>query len=62
MSKETDAQREYLQNLNSSKDLQAQLKDLDKTASQAQQDLEASNNRKKRFSKSSAILPNWNCN
>ncbi|MEH2079136.1 MAG: hypothetical protein V7K89_03720 [Nostoc sp.] len=46
--KEADAQRQYLENLNSTKDLQAQLKRLDsQQALLKQQDLETVTNRKK---------------
>lgn len=46
--KEADAQRQFLENLNSIQEIQAQLKELDtKKASQAQQDLDAVTNRKK---------------
>ncbi len=46
--KEADAERQFLESLNSIQTLQAQLKELDtKKASQAQQDLDASTNRQK---------------
>ena len=46
--KEADAQRQFLENLNAGKDLQAQLSTLDtKSAGQAEQDLAISTNRKK---------------
>ncbi|BAU12367.1 secretion protein HlyD family protein [Leptolyngbya sp. NIES-3755] len=55
--KEADAQRQFLQNLNSAKEIQAQLQSLDsKIATQAEQDLNISTNRKKEIQDTERLI------